>query len=305
MSRRCRGVGRWRGAVSGFSLAATLAVGIEFPRAAMGGVTRSYPADHLPVYRGAVPRGARVAYAKVRLAPLPAGSPEGWLPRRALEKLAEEMDRRIAARGEMLLVAAGLPAEGMPSVSLGCASADDAAGECDPKRRQPEYSVTAPTKRFRQALSPLLATSGRDHLLFVELSIRDHWIRQKDLAGRKEVPLGTGHRQPAPWLTSLDTPVEVLQLSAALVDVEGKVARSGVEGLLAVPTSFGASTLGLQRTIGERDVEHLRTDLRRSDLVGAPLVWEVALDALLEATVGAPSDRAVPAPSEPTREKER
>jgi len=88
-----------------------------------------------------------------------------------------------------------------------------------------------------------------------------------------------------PWLTSLDTPVCVLQLEGVLVGPDGKLVRSAVEGVYATRTRFGESVIGLQRVLTDEDVAKVRTALRREDLPGTPLVWEAALDALVRELV--------------------
>jgi hypothetical protein len=105
------------------------------------------------------------------------------------------------------------------------------------------------------------------------------------LHGTKEVELGTDHTVQLPWLTSLEAPVSVLQLTGALVGPDGKAKRIGAEGLLARRTSLGLSSIGAQELITDAEVEALLT-ARREDLPGAPLVWETALRSLVAGLTG-------------------
>ena len=51
---------------------------------------------------------------------------------------------------------------------------------------------------------------------------------------------------PLTWLTSLDDPVQVLQLTGVLVAPDGRVLRVGAEGVLARRTGMAASMAGAQ-----------------------------------------------------------
>ncbi len=92
--------------------------------------------------------------------------------------------------------------------------------------------------------------------------------------------LGDGYDVPVPWLTSLDQPVSVLQLTGALVGRDGPAVRIGAKGLVVRRTHLLVSSMGAQALIRDEDVESLRTR-RRDDLPGRPLVWQAALRSLV------------------------
>ena len=79
--------------------------------------------------------------------------------------------------------------------------------------------------------------------------------------------------------------MQVLQLTGALMGKDGKAVRIGAEGLFARPTPLVASGFGAQSLIREEDVQQLRT-LRRTDVAGQPLVWELALRRLVNSLTG-------------------
>lgn len=108
------------------------------------------------------------------------------------------------------------------------------------------------------------------------LELADYWPRQRNLLGGREVELGTGHAVALPWLTALDAPVRVLQLTGAVIDENGKAVRIGAEGMLVRRTNLLAGSIGAQRLVTEEDVEQLRT-MRREDMPGQPFVWQIAL----------------------------
>ncbi len=194
-----------------------------------------------------------------------------------------------AASSESLPTGSGRPAPtNPPDVTFGCDP--DPSGECEV--RDPGEALgrsgtrmrlahTGPSRAWRDWASETLREAEVDAALVLTLEVGQYWIRQKGLRGDKQVELGTGHVQALPWLTSLETPVTVLQLTGALVDAEGRVRRIGTEGLVARRTAFRLSVVGAQELITDEDVGLLRS-ARRDDLPGRPLVWEAALQALLE-----------------------
>ena len=141
-------------------------------------------------------------------------------------------------------------------------------------------AVERPSPAWITRNAVMLDSAGASHTLVITLEVGQYWTRQSGLRGSKSVELGTGHVAPVPWLTSLEAPVSVLQLTGALINREGKAVRIGAEGLLAVPSPIVASGFGAQRLITDDDVRQVHT-LRRVDLPRQPLAWRVALCQLL------------------------
>jgi len=146
-------------------------------------------------------------------------------------------------------------------------------------------AVGRPSTEWITAARAAIDEAGADHALVITLEIGQYWTRQTGLRGAKSVELGTQHIMPLPWLTSLEAPVSVLQLTGALVDREGKAVRIGAEGILARRTSLMGSAVGLQRILRDEDIEQARS-LKRDDLPGQPLAWQVALRHLVEQLTG-------------------
>jgi hypothetical protein len=147
-------------------------------------------------------------------------------------------------------------------------------------------AVERPSPEWIARHAALLDSGNASHALLVTLEVGQYWTRQSGLRGSKSVELGSGYVVPVPWLTSLETPVSVLQLTGALIDREGKAIRIGAEGLLAQRTQFVASAAGAQRLMSDADVSQVRTE-RRPDRPGQPLVWREALCQLVaELTTG-------------------
>jgi hypothetical protein len=195
------------------------------------------------------------------------------------------------------LVAGGAAPEGTPpDVQFGCVP--DIAGDCadpseagagkrpsDTEQPRMRLAVGRPSPEWTAATAGALARSGASHALVLTIEGGQYWVTKRGWTNSKSLELGTGHTVQLPWLTSLDAPIHVLQLTGAVVDREGKAVRIGAEGLLAKRTGIVMSGMGIQELVSDADVEALRT-MRRDDLPGRPLVWKAAMRALVEDLAG-------------------
>ena len=250
-----------------------------------------------PYYAGAALPAGRLAHLPVAYQP-GAAQPAFLDPSaaadapvaRLLAELTAQLDSLVA--GPRLASLAGTP----PDVLFGCAT--DALGDCaGPEDAEAmgrggdalRLAVGNPSPEWRAALGPALAAAGVEGLLVVTLEVGQYRPRQRGLRGSKVVALGTGHEASLPWLTSLETPVSVLQLTAVHVGADGRARRIGAEGFMAVRTPLLASAVGAQRLVSDEDVARART-MRRDDLPGAPLAWQVALRHLVAGVTGGSPD---------------
>ena len=244
------------------------------------------PSTALPVARMpiAYQRGAGQA---------PMFEPEGGSGS-AIARLLDEMNAYLDSLGGTVRVeVAATPRGTPPDVMFGCNT--DASGECTTDdasagvmtRSGPSMrlAVGRPSTSWIESLAPALDAAGAQSALVITLEIGQYWTRQKSIRGDKAVDLGTDYSQDVPWLTSLDAPVQVLQLTGALVGRDGRAIRIGAEGLFARRTGLVASGFGMQSLLRDEDVEHVRT-LVREDLPGRPLAWKVALRTLVGELTG-------------------
>lgn len=201
--------------------------------------------------------------------------------------LLEDMNAYLDSIGASVRLVVADPQPGArPDVYFGCEQ--NPGGECVADSRDVavqgrpwmKLAVGRPSQRWVAPVRSALDRAGANGTLVITLEVGQYWTRQRNLFGQKEVRLGTDHDAAVPWLTSLDQPVSVLQLTGALVDRDGRAVRIGAEGLLARRTNLLLSSVGAQALIREEDVARLRT-LRREDLPGQPLVWHVALRNLV------------------------
>ncbi len=150
-------------------------------------------------------------------------------------------------------------------------------------------SVLRPSESWVSWLNGLLEEAGATRALLIVLEVSEYWPRSSEPHGDPAVNLGADHMVELRWHTSLEEPVYVIQVAGALVGSDGRALRIGAEGLLAKASSLLVSVLGAQAIITDEDVEQLRT-MRREDLPGTPLVWEIALGTLVSNLLALPSE---------------
>ena len=171
-----------------------------------------------------------------------------------------------------------------PDVAFGCrrggTGADGmprAPSEIDPTEpRRMAFEVEDASKQWRELVKIAAGDSIRA-VISVQLGFGEFWVRQKDWKGNKVVDLGSTRSMPLTWLTSLDDPVQVLQLTGVLVAPDGRVLRVGAEGLLARRTGMAASMAGAQEVLTEEELKRL-TEPAAS---GSGPVWRTALRDLV------------------------
>lgn len=200
------------------------------------------------------------------------------------------LDSLTLGNGAPLVRLVGERAGVAPDVRFGCltegnlpgedcvARGDSALGRGDQQRMQ--LSVGRPSAEWIASASRAMDSGAVGHALVITLKVGDYLIRQTGLTGKKSVELGTDHTVALPWLTSLEMPVQVLQLTGALMDRTGRAVRIGAEGVVARRTRLLVSAMGAQEVLSDDDVAAVRA-ARRSDLPGEPLAWRVALRQLV------------------------
>ena len=197
---------------------------------------------------------------------------------------------RLVEADQISAAATGQP----PDVHFGCLTegnlpgadcaqrGDSALGRGDQRMR---LAVGRPSSEWTSWMRDVARDKSVDRVLMLTLEVGQYLPRQVGWRGDKEVELGTAHVARLPWLTSLETPVFVLQLTGAVVDTTGRALRIGAEGFFPVRTPLAVSSLGAVQLLRDADVQAART-LRRTDLEGQPLAWQVALANLVAQLTG-------------------
>lgn len=209
-----------------------------------------------------------------------AGSPVATL----LADMNTAIDSLAAERA--LLRVSRPPTGTAPDVYFGCVQ--DPSGDCVERGDSAlgregttmHLALRRPSPEWIAAMQRMIDSAGATHLLLVTLEGGQYWPRQTGWRGSKSVELGSGYVLSLPWLTSVETPVSVLQLTGVLVGRDGRGVKIGAEGITAQRTSLLASAVGAQRLITDVDVDRARS-VRREDLPDQPLAWRAALSRLV------------------------
>lgn len=208
----------------------------------------------------------------------------GYLDSLALSKpLANAMARVSTTSGAIA-----------PDVRFGCIPDNHAANEdcavrgdsaLGRKHQQMLLAVGRPSASWISFNRALTDIDSVERTLVITLEVGQYLMRQEGVLGKKVVELGANNRAGLPWLSSLETPVTVLQLTASLIDRDGKAVRIGAEGFYPRRTRLLVSAIGGQELLREDDVTAARA-YRRDDLPGKPLAWQVAMRELVGRVTG-------------------
>ena len=275
------------------------------------GVGDAFP-DRAPYYAGAKTTFATDASARIGVLPVHYQPGVGdasifdpkWGPNSPVGDLLKEMNAVL----DSLTTGTGVPAVRLvtglsrdrslpadlklgvaPDVRFGCVTEVELPGaECAARgdsalgrgRQQMKLAVGRPDAVWTRWVGTTMDAAQTPHAIVITLEVGQYLLKQKGIAGRKIVELGTANEVELAWLTSLETPVTVLQLTGALVDRDGKAVRIGAEGIVAKRTPLLASAVGAQAMLSDADVSLVRTT-RRDDLPGKPLAWRVAMQELV------------------------
>ena len=243
--------------------------------------------DKPPFYAGTMPNVAGIAHLPIRYQAADRSEPRGDAGS-AAAGLVTEMNAYL----DSIATSAKLSSNGTevgiaPDVHFGCGTLSNCVGGKDEHAdHRLRLWVGRPSPDWVGWIGTALDSASHDKALLITIEIGEYWPRRKGLGLGKELRLGTDYTVGVPWLTSLEHTIDVIQLTGVLVGRDGRAIRIGAEGMLAKPTPIAITgMLGAELSIREGDIERLRT-LRRDDLPGQPLVWQVALRNLVSQLTG-------------------
>lgn len=229
--------------------------------------TYSQKIGHLPVTLDKRMHLAGVAYKKEHFAQLTG----------AMNQFLDEL--KVTTK----MQAIALPIAEAPDIYVGNISGYDAPTR-DNVNKETRYMVMHtfdPSSKWRGNLAGTSTAVEVELVLFITLGLSEYMPRQTGFLRSPVLDLGTGYARSLSWLSDLESPGEVLHLTGALLDRDGHIWRAGAEGIIARPTGFGASMLGVEGALSDKDIAKVLNEERREDLPEKPLAWQVALQNLV------------------------
>lgn len=205
-----------------------------------------------------------------------------------LEQLAETMNERL----EELLVEppADLPdaESGGPRGYLGSSEGETAVPGAEMLRTEGDKYPPMAIAGSRPTSAWVAATRTRTDdrpVVVLWIGFSEYPKADRGVFGKKVV-LGTRHENRIRFLSAEDEPVEVLHLTGVLLDASGRILRIGGEAITHEDTPFWAQSLGISRSVDDAAVESVAREIRREDLPGRPVAWEVAAEELVTQLTG-------------------
>jgi hypothetical protein len=203
-----------------------------------------------------------------------------------LQALRAAIDSYLQTQACCDYLADTIATSGMPAVYVGSSEGENAPLEAEDFREEydkyPPMIVhyQKPDPAWRQQASAAAALRGASRIVVTQLDLVQYPKADRGVFGKKVV-LGTHHEDKVRVLSAIDKPVEVLQLSGAVLDADGTELCAGAEGIVGSDAPFWVQVLEAGKDIDDESLERVLTQERREDLPGAPLNWRAAADQLL------------------------
>lgn len=215
-----------------------------------------------------------------------------------LQPLMQAMDQYLDSLGWTRSFAEALPYKGAPYLFVGSSEAESAPPVTMMMRE--EHDMYPPmamylekaSKEWRKSLTETMKQANADYTLLTWIGLTEYPKANKGVF-KKKVVLGTGYEREIRFLSAVDKPVEVLQVTGILLDKEGTVIRAGAEGFLHEDSPFWVQALDAGTTVDDNAINKLHDEQRRTDLPGNPLAWQVALYNLIEQLLQRPNQHTM------------
>lgn len=211
----------------------------------------------------------------------------------AFQPLVDSMNSYLNSLGWSKKASTTLPQKGAPYLFVGSSEAETAPHATLMMRDEHDmYPPMAlfldkPSKDWRKSFGETMQAQQGEYALMIWIGLSEYPKANKGVF-KKKVVLGTGYEHEIRFLSAVDKPVEVLQLTGVLMDREGNILRAGAEGILHEDSPFWVQTLNAGTTVDDNALRKLFTEERRDDLPGKPLAWRVGLYNLMEQLTGRP-----------------
>lgn len=170
--------------------------------------------------------------------------------------------------------------------------------DCAQAKESPEYCVRLAgqlgNKAWMQQLQAQMAHNQLDYALVLQLGEgylypngkmkKVNALVEKRSAPQAGLDMGTNFWLPmSQKLVATNKPIDVLFLKGFLIGKDGKVIRMGAEGITAASKArFLEQVVNISHEFSEAELNSVQHDIRREDLPGKPLNWQVAARQLVK-----------------------
>ncbi len=204
-----------------------------------------------------------------------------------LQPLLQEMNLYLDSLDWSQTLTEPLPKSGKPYLFVGSSEAESAPPVTMMMRE--DHDMYPPmamylekgSKEWRRSFTETMKQAKAEYAILTWIGLTEYPKANKGVF-KKKVVLGTGYEREIRFLSAVDKPVEVLQVTGLLLDKEGNVLRAGAEGFLHEDSPFWVQALEAGTTIDDNAINKLFDEQRREDLPGNPLAWRVAIHNLME-----------------------
>lgn len=188
-----------------------------------------------------------------------------------------------------------LNSSGAPYVYAGSAEGETAPPHAHLLREDHEeyppmvLHVNKSSKQWKKNYTEKLTASNADYMILIWVGFSEYPKADKGLF-KKKVVLGTGYEREIRFLSAIDKPVEVLQLTGVILNKKGDVMKAGAEVFLHQDTPFWAQVFDMGKAIDDETLQNVILEEKREDLTGQPPAWQVAIYHLMQNLTERPAD---------------
>jgi hypothetical protein len=203
-----------------------------------------------------------------------------------LDKLRVAIDDYLANMSCCRISQHELPVAGAPWLYVGSSEGEDVPMEAAHFREDFEkyppmiVHFVKPKPEWKNEMRVLASSEGARRVVVTQLDFVQYPKADKGFFGKKVV-LGSQHEEKVRFLSAIDKPIEVLQLSGAVLDENGVELCAGAEGIIGSDSPFWVQVLEAGKDIDDDLLEQVLHHERRDDIPGAPLNWQAAADQLM------------------------
>lgn len=188
-----------------------------------------------------------------------------------------------------------LKSPGAPYVYAGSAEGETAPPHAHLLREDHEeyppmvLHVNKSSKQWKKSYTEKMAAANADYMILIRVGFSEYPKADKGLF-KKKVVLGTGYEREIRFLSAIDKPVEVLQLTGVILNKKGDVMKAGAEVFLHQDAPFWAQVFDLGKAIDDETLQNVILEEKREDLPGQPPAWQVAIYHLMQNLTERPAD---------------